>query len=60
MIGGVPVLIDTIDFRMDPDKVVGDYSGAKVIIFNSPANPTGHVATREEVEGRWRPNTVFS
>jgi aspartate aminotransferase/aminotransferase len=53
MIGGVPVLIDTYpDFRMDPDKVAAAITPkTKMIIFNSPANPTGRVATREEVEG---------
>lgn len=53
MIGGVPVLIDTYpDFCMDPDKVAAAVTPkTKMIIMNSPANPTGHVATREETEG---------
>ena len=53
LIGGVPVLIDTYpDFNMDPDKVAAAITPkTKMIIMNSPANPTGHVATREETEG---------
>ena len=53
LIGGVPVLVDTYpDFKIDPDKVAAAITPkTKMIIFNSPANPTGHVATREETEG---------
>ncbi|MDO5565560.1 MAG: aminotransferase class I/II-fold pyridoxal phosphate-dependent enzyme, partial [Planctomycetia bacterium] len=53
MVGGVPVLIDTYpDFTYDVQKVADAITPkTKMIIFNSPANPTGHVATREEVEG---------
>ena len=53
MVGGVPVLIDTYpDFKMDPEKVAAAVTPkTKMIIMNSPANPTGHVATREECEG---------
>lgn len=53
MVGGVPVLIDTYpDFKMDPQRVADAVTPkTKMILFNSPANPTGHVATREETEG---------
>ncbi|MDO4588016.1 MAG: aminotransferase class I/II-fold pyridoxal phosphate-dependent enzyme [Planctomycetia bacterium] len=52
MVGGVPVLIDTYpDFNLDVQKVADAITPkTKMILFNSPANPTGHVATREEVE----------
>jgi len=51
--GGVPVFIDTYpDFRLDLDKVRAAITDrTKLILFNSPANPTGHVASEEEVKG---------
>ena len=53
MVGATPVCIDTYpDFKYDLDKVAAAITPkTKMIIFNSPANPTGVVATREEVEG---------
>ena len=53
MVGGVPVLIDTYpDFKYDVQKVADAITPkTKMILFNSPANPTGHVATREEAQG---------
>ena len=53
MIGAVPVCINTYpDFKYDVQKVADAITPkTKMIIYNSPANPTGHVATREEVEG---------
>ena len=52
MVGGVPVLIDTYpDFKYDVQKVADAITPkTKMIMFNSPANPTGHVATKEETE----------
>src|SRR4051812_41699677 len=51
LVGGKAVLIDTYpDFRIDIKKVrAAITSRTKVILFNSPANPTGSVATKEEV-----------
>lgn len=51
--GGRVVYIDTYpDFRIDLDRVAGAITPrTKAIIFNSPANPTGAVAGREEVRG---------
>lgn len=48
--GGVPVLIDTYpDFRLPIDKVREAITPrTKMILFNSPANPTGVTATEEE------------
>lgn len=51
--GGKVVQIDTYpDFKIDLEKVRAAITDrTKVILFNSPANPTGRVATREEVQG---------
>ncbi len=51
--GGNPVFIDTYpDFRIDLDKVRAAITDrTKLILFNSPSNPTGHVASEEEVRG---------
>ncbi len=53
MVGAVPVCINTYpDFKYDVQKVADAITPkTKMILFNSPANPTGHVATREEIEG---------
>ena len=51
--GGVPVYIDTYpDFAIDIDRVraaIGPRT--KAILVNSPANPTGRVATADEMRG---------
>jgi len=49
--GGVVKSIDTYpDFRIPINKVRDAITDkTKVILFNSPSNPTGHVATDEEV-----------
>ena len=49
--GGKAVMIDTYpDFRIDVEKVRAAITDrTKVILFNSPANPTGYVAGEEEV-----------
>lgn len=51
MAGGVPVLIDTYpDFRIDANKVEAAVTPrTKMILLNSPANPTGAVASESEV-----------
>lgn len=51
--GGVPVLIDTYpDFRIDLAQVKAAITPrTKLILLNSPANPTGVVASREEIRG---------
>jgi aspartate/methionine/tyrosine aminotransferase len=53
LVAGRPVLIDTYpDFRIDLNRVAAAITPkTKMILFNSPANPTGVVASREEVEG---------
>jgi len=53
LVGGVPVLIDTYpDFRIDLDKVRDAItSKTKMVLFNSPGNPTGVTATVEEMQG---------
>lgn len=51
MVGGKCVMIDTYpDFRIDPDKVAAAITPkTKLILLNSPANPTGVVAGEDEV-----------
>ncbi|MEM9351891.1 MAG: aminotransferase class I/II-fold pyridoxal phosphate-dependent enzyme [Planctomycetota bacterium] len=51
MVGGVSVKIDTYpDFRVDVDKVAAAITDrTKMIVLNSPSNPTGVVATADEV-----------
>lgn len=53
MSGGNVRFIDTYpDFRIDLDKVRDTITDrTKVILFNSPANPTGAVASEEEMRG---------
>ncbi len=50
--GGTPVYVDTYpDFRIDADKVAAVLTDrTKCVIVNSPGNPTGTVATAEEME----------
>lgn len=50
--GGVPVPVDSYpDFRLDPDKIAAAVTDkTKMILINSPANPTGVTASREELE----------
>ena len=53
LVGGTPVLIDTYpDFRIDLNKVRDAITDrTKVILANSPSNPTGAVTSAEELEG---------
>lgn len=53
LVGGVPVIIDTYpDFRIDLNKVAAAITPrTKLILLNSPANPTGVIASREEMQG---------
>jgi aspartate aminotransferase/aminotransferase len=50
MVGGKAVYVDTYpNFRIDVDKVAAAITPrTKLILFNSPANPTGIVASAEE------------
>lgn len=51
--GGTSVVIDTYpDFRIDLDKVASAITKrTKAILFNSPGNPTGVVASEAEIRG---------
>ncbi|TWU23550.1 pyridoxal phosphate-dependent aminotransferase [Bythopirellula polymerisocia] len=51
MVGGKCVMIDTYpDFAIDPDKVAAAITPrTKLIMLNSPANPTGVIASKESV-----------
>ncbi len=53
MVGGVPVVIDTYpDFKIDLVKVERAItSKTKLILLNSPANPTGVTPNEEEIRG---------
>ncbi len=52
--GGTPVALplhEENDFRLDPNELRGRItSRTRLIIFNSPHNPTGGVLTREDIE----------
>ncbi|MDR1480338.1 MAG: pyridoxal phosphate-dependent aminotransferase [Planctomycetaceae bacterium] len=52
MVGGLPVPVSTYpDFRYDIDRLSDAITPkTKAIILNSPSNPTGKVASREEVK----------
>ncbi len=52
MVGGKCVTIDTYpDFRIDPERVAAAItSRTKLILLNSPANPTGVVASEPELK----------
>ena len=52
MCGGIPVPVDSYpDFRLDPDKIAAAITpNTKMILLNSPANPTGVTAGEEEME----------
>jgi len=53
LVGGNCVLVDTYpDFRIDVNKVADKITKrTKAILFNSPANPTGVMASDEEIRG---------
>jgi aspartate aminotransferase/aminotransferase len=53
LVGGVPVILDTYpNFRIDLNKVADAITPrTKLILLNSPGNPTGAVASEEEVRG---------
>lgn len=52
LVGGVPVILSTYpDFQIDVQKVADAITDkTKLILLNSPANPTGVVAKKEVVE----------
>ncbi len=52
LVGGVPIILDTYPtFQIDLDKVESACtSKTKLILLNSPGNPTGVVASRDQVE----------
>ena len=53
LVGGTSVLIDTYpDFRIDLNRVAEAITPkTKLILLNTPANPTGVTATAAEIEG---------
>ncbi len=53
LVGGVPVIVDTYpDFRIDLNKVAAAITPrTTLILLNRPANPTGVIASDDEVRG---------
>jgi aspartate aminotransferase/aminotransferase len=53
LVDGVPVFVDTYpNFRIDLNKVVDAITPrTKLILLNSPANPTGATADEDEIRG---------
>jgi aspartate aminotransferase len=53
--GGIPVIVEATienDFKVTPAQIEAVVTPkTRLIIFNSPSNPTGMVYTREEMEG---------
>lgn len=51
LVGGTPVMVDTYpDFRLPADRIRAVLTDrSKILILNSPANPTGVVLTEQEV-----------
>jgi aspartate aminotransferase len=54
-VGAIPVVVQTRaedDFKLRPESLEAAVSGrTRLLIFNSPSNPTGAVYTRGELEG---------
>ena len=50
--GGIPIAVDSYpSFHLDPDKIAAAITPkTKMILLNSPANPTGVTATKEQLE----------
>jgi len=53
VLGGVPVFVDTYpDFRLRPEALEAAVTDrTRMLLLNSPANPTGVVASEEELRG---------
>lgn len=53
LVGATPVEVETYpDFRLDPDKFAAKVSPrTKLLLLNSPANPTGKLASADELAG---------
>jgi aspartate aminotransferase len=52
LVGGEPVIVPTSEergFKLDPHELGSHLDGAKVLIMNSPSNPTGAVYTPDEL-----------
>jgi aspartate/methionine/tyrosine aminotransferase len=51
---GIPLVRDGARFRLDLDAVKSALDArTRLLVVNSPSNPTGWLATREEQEGLW-------
>lgn len=52
LLDGIPIIIDTYpDFKIPADKLRQSITArTKAIIINSPANPTGYIYTKEDID----------
>ncbi len=52
LVGAVPVTVETYpDFRLDPDRFAAKITPkTKLLLLNSPANPTGKLASADELK----------
>jgi aspartate aminotransferase len=51
--GGEPVALETspeTNFKVTPQQILDNAKGAKVLVLNSPSNPTGVTYTRDELK----------
>ncbi len=52
--GGKPVILETTpenNFKIQPEQIIeASKNGAKILVLNSPSNPTGVMYTRKELE----------
>ena len=53
LVGATPVMVDTYpDFALDPDRFAAKITPrTKLMLVNSPANPTGKLASADELAG---------
>lgn len=57
----VPLTLKAPGFRPDLDRLRDAVTGkTRLILVNSPHNPTGMVLTREEASRRWGRRTALS
>jgi aspartate aminotransferase len=50
--GGTPIFLETsleTNFKITPQQILDNASKAKILVLNSPSNPTGVTYTREEL-----------
>ena len=62
MLGGVPrhaLMSEGEDYRLDVERIDAAIAPrTKALLINTPVNPTGHIATRRELEETPMPHGV--